>query len=76
MLTAEQKRICFEFLKAGLRPNHPDLAPPIFKGMAGDYQRFNDPSFQELAQKCGINSETVILVYRRGDDIFGVKIMK
>lgn len=65
------KDFCYMLLCRGLRPKP---SPIVFKGLAKDYPRFDDPSFQALVEKHSITPQTEIVVSEQAEDSFVVRL--
>ena len=63
------KEFCFKTIDRAIRV-YPD--PADFIGQAEDFEKFNDPNFQEFAEKHGILPKTRIKVWKRIFDTFGI----
>lgn len=68
-LTRKMMKVCIEFLKAGLVDSKVPK-PPIWQGVAKNWQCFNEPEFKKFAKENGILPDTLIAVRKIGPDSY------
>jgi len=68
----KDKKFLLQILERGLMPT---FDPAYFIGPAEEFQKFDDPNFQEFAKKHEITPKTRIKVWKRDADSFNVTII-
>jgi len=64
------EQVLLAVFKAGTRMDY--QAPIIFSGRSKDFEGFDDPKYTEFAADHGIDPQTMIDVWKKGSDSFGL----